>query len=96
MRWFLQQQGYQVNHKKVAGLLRLMGLETLYPKPNLSKANPAHQIYPYLLTGVKIGPVNQVWRTHITYIPMQKGFIYLGAVMDWHARCVLAWQLSNS
>jgi len=96
MQWFLQQQGYQVNHKKVARLLRLMGLEAVYPKPNLSKANPEHKIYPYLLRGVKIGQVNQVWSTDITYIPMEKGFMYLVAVMDWYSRFVLAWQLSNS
>jgi putative transposase len=96
MRWFLHQQGYQVNHKKVARLLRLMGLEAIYPKPNLSKANPEHKIYPYLLRGVKVKQVNQVWSTDITYIPMEKGFMYLVAVMDWHSRFVLAWQLSNS
>jgi putative transposase len=96
MRWFLGQKGYQVNHKKVARLLRLMGLEAVYPKPNLSKPNPAHKIYPYLLRGVKIERVNQVWSTDITYIPMSKGFMYLVAVMDWHSRFVLSWQLSNS
>ncbi len=63
MQWFLGQKGYPVNHKKVARLLRLMGLEAVYPKPNLSKANPAHKIYPYLLRGVKIEHVNQVWST---------------------------------
>jgi putative transposase len=82
MQWVLQQKGYQVNHKKVARLLRLMGLEAVYPKPNLSKANLAHKIYPYLLRGVKIEQANQVWSTDITYIPMAKGFMYLVAVMD--------------
>lgn len=82
MKWFLQQQGYAVNHKKVARLLRLMGLEAIYPKPNLSKPNPEHKIYPYLLRGVTIEQVNQVWSTDITYIPMAKGFMYLVAVMD--------------
>jgi len=96
MRWFLQQQGYQVNHKKVARLLGLMGLEALYPKPNLSKFNPEHKVYPCLLRGVKIEQVNQVWSTDITYIPMEKGFMYLVAIMDGYARFVLAWQLSNS
>ena len=95
MQWFLGQQGHQVNHKKAARLLRLMGLEAVYPKPNLSKANPAHKIYPCLLRGVKIERVNQVWSTDITYIPMAKGFMYLVAVMDWHSRFVLSWQLSN-
>lgn len=96
MQWVLQQKGYRVNHKKIARLLRLMGLEAVYPKPNLSKANGAHKIYPYLLRGVAIEQVNQVWSTDITYIPMVKGFMYLVAVMDWYSRFVLAWQLSNS
>jgi|GEM_PF-4643815 len=96
MQWVLQQKGYQINHKKVARLLRLMGLEALYPKPHLSKANRAHQIYPYLLRGVAIEQVNQVWSTDITNIPMVKGFMYLVAVMDWYSRFVLGWQLSNS
>jgi putative transposase len=93
---YLDTPYYQVNHKKVARLLRLMGLEAVYPKPNLSRRNPEHKIYPYLLRGVKIEQVNQVWSTDITYIPMEKGFMYLVAVMDWHSRFVLAWQLSNS
>jgi putative transposase len=74
-------------------LLRQIGLEAIYPKPNLSKANPA--LYPYLLRGLKIQQVNQVWSTDITYMPMQKGFMYLLAVMDWYSRFVLSWQLSN-
>jgi putative transposase len=96
MQWFLGQKGYQVNDKKVARLLRPMGLEAVYPRPNLSKPNPAHKIYPYLLQGVKIGKANQVWSTDITYIPMSKGFMYLVAVMDWYSRFVLSWQLSKS
>lgn len=96
MQWFLGQKGYQVNHKRVARLLRIMGLEAVYPKPNLSKANQTHKIYPYLLRGVKIEQVNQVWSTDITYLPMGKGFMYLVAVMDWYSRFVLGWQLSNS
>lgn len=96
MQWFLQQQGYRVNHKKVARLLRLMGLEAIYPKPNLSKRNLAHKIYPYLLRGIKIEQVNHVWSTDITYVPMAKGFMYLVAVMDWYSRFVLSWQLSNT
>lgn len=96
MRWFLQQQGRQVNHKKVKRLLRLMGLEAIYCKPNLSKPNGQHKVYPYLLRGLKIEKVNQVWSTDITYIPMQKGFMYLVAVIDWYSRYVLSWQISNS
>lgn len=96
MHWFLQQQGYEVNHKKVARLLRLMGLEAMYPKPNLSKPDLQHKVYPYLLRGLKIEKINQVWSTDITYIPMQKGFMYLVAVIDWYSRYVLSWQISNS
>jgi len=78
-------KGYQVNHKKVARLLRL---EAVYPKPNLSKVNPEHKVYPYLLRGVKMEQVNQVWSTGITYIPMEKGYMYLVAIMDWYSRFV--------
>jgi putative transposase len=75
MRWFLGQKGYQVNHKKVVRLLGLMGLEAVYPKPNLSKANPAHKIYPYLLRGVKIEQVNQVWSTDMDLLRVCIGSI---------------------
>jgi len=73
-----------------------MGLEAIYRKPNTSKPTPGHRIYPYLLKGVEITRVNQVWSADITYIPMAKGFLYLVAIMDWHSRCVLAWKLSNT
>lgn len=92
----LQRCGYAVNEKRVRRLLRLMGLEAIYPKPNLSRPDKMHTIYPYLLRGVAITSVNHVWSTDITYIPMAKGFMYLAAVMDWHSRYVLSWELSNS
>jgi len=76
--------------------MRKMGIEAIYPKPNLSKANPGHKIYPYLLRGLKIGEPNRVWASDITYIPMNKGFAYLTVIMDWFSRRILAWRLSNS
>ncbi len=88
--------GYCVNTKRVRRLLRLMGLEAIYPKRNLSKAHPAHTKYPYLLKGLHITQPNQVWCTNITYIRLAQGFIYLVAVMDWVSRYVLSWRLSNS
>ena len=96
MTFFLRQQGYQVNVKRTRRLMRLMGLEAVYPRPDLSAPDPAHGKYPYLLKGLYIGQPNQVWCSDITYIPMQKGFMYLVAVMDWYSRYVLAWELSNS
>lgn len=94
MTVWLQQQGYLVNHKRVARLMRQMGLEAIYPKPRLSKPAPGHRIYPYLLKGVNITRVNQVWSTDITYIRLRGGFVYLVAIMDWFSRYVLAWEVS--
>ncbi len=96
MRAWLQGLGHPVGRNKVRRLMRLMGLEAIYRKPNTSKPTPGHRIYPYLLKGVEITRVNQVWSADITYIPMAKGFLYLVAIMDWHSRCVLAWKLSNT
>ena len=76
--------------------MRLMGLEAIYPKPRLSLAAPGHQVYPYLLRGVTIDRVNQVWSTDITYIRLQAGFIYLVAILDWHSRYVLSWEVSTT
>lgn len=84
------------NIKRIRRLYRLMGLNAIYCKPNLSKANTEHVKYPYLLRGVTIDRVNQVWSTDITYIPMKNGFMYLTAVIDWHSRYVLSWRLSNT
>lgn len=93
---WLRGQGYQVNHKRIARLMQLMGLQAITPGPHTSKPAPEHKIYPYLLRGVNIDRVGQVWSTDITYIPMQFGFMYLAAVIDWYSRYVLAWTLSNS
>ena len=96
MTAWLRREGYQVNPKRVRRLMKLMGIEAIRPKPNLSKASAENRIYPYLLRGVRIERVNQVWSTDITYIRMQKGFLYLVAVIDWFSRRVLSWELSNS
>jgi len=85
-----------VNVKRVRPLMRLMGLEAVGPKPNLSKPQPGHTIYPYLLRGVVIDRPNQVWSTDITYVPMAKGFLYLCAIIDWFSRFILSWRLSNT
>jgi len=92
----LRNAGHEVNRKRVQRLMRRMGLEAVYPKPRLSARGAGHKVYPYLLRGVTIERVNQVWSTDITYIPMPNGFMYLTAVMDWHSRYVLSWQLSNT
>lgn len=96
MTAWLQKQGCQVNHKRVARLLRLMGLEALYQKPRLSQPGAGHQIYPYLLRGLKIARINQVWSTEITDIRLHGGFVYLTAVLDWHSRYVLSWEVSTT
>lgn len=92
----LKKLGYEVGIELSRTLMKRMRIEAIYQKPNLSKPNPNHKVYPYLLRGVKIERVNQVWSTDITYIPMRNGFLYLTAVIDWYSRCVLAWRLSNS
>lgn len=91
-----QKLGIRVNEKRIRRLMRLMGLEAIYRKPNLSKRNIEHQTYPYLLRNVEINRVNQVWSTDITYIPMKSGYMYLTAVIDWQSRYILSWNLSNS
>jgi putative transposase len=96
MAAWLITQGFPVNRKRVQRLMRLMGLVAIYQRPNTSKAAPEHTKYPYLLGGLTIDRVNQVWCTDITYIPLAKGFIYLVAIMDWHSRAVLAWRTSNT
>jgi putative transposase len=92
----LNLQGHEVNRKRVARLMRLMGLQAIYPGPRTSVAQPQHKKYPYLLRGLSITRPNQVWSADITYIPMPTGFMYLVAVIDWFSRFVLAWQLSNT
>jgi putative transposase len=93
--WLIS-QGEEVNRKRVQRLLRLMGLEAIYPKPRLSAADPSHRVYPYLLRDVGIKRVNQVWSADITYVPMPKGFMYLAATIDWYSRYVVSWRLSNT
>jgi len=93
--WLKEEKGHEVNRKRVQRLMRLMGIEAIYPKPNLSAGN-GHRVYPYLLRGVKIDRVDQVWSTDITYVGLPSGFMYLAAVIDWHSRYVLAWRLSNT
>jgi putative transposase len=96
MTAWLCAQGEAVNRKRVQRLMRVMGLETIYPKPRLSQGGKGHRIYPYLLRDVAIERVDQVWSTDITYIPLAKGFMYLAAVIDWYSRYVVTWRLSNT
>jgi len=93
---WLNEQGEAVNRKRVQRLLRLMGLEAIYPKPRLSAARAGHRVYPYLLRDVTIQRPDQVWSTDITYVPLACGFMYLAAILDWFSRYVLAWRLSNT
>jgi len=88
--------GYTVNRKRIQRLMRLMGLEALYPRKRTSIPNKAHRVFPYLLRGLAIDRPNQVWATDITYIPMARGFLYLVAIVDWASRAVLSWRLSNT
>ena len=92
----LRSKGFDVGKDRVRTLLRKMGLYAIYPKPNFSKRNQEHKIYPYLLRGLRIIKPNQVWCADITYIRLLHGFAYLVAIMDWYSRYVLSWQLSNT
>jgi putative transposase len=94
-KWLIQ-QGEPVNRKRVQRLMRLMGLEAIYPKPKLSAASRGHRIYPYLLREVSIQRPDQVWSTDITYVPLASGLMYLAAIIDWFSRYVIAWRLSNT
>jgi putative transposase len=93
---FLGDDGWVVNRKRVRRLMVVMGLEAMCPKPDLSKPNRAHTVYPYLLKGLEIVRPDQVWSIDITYVPLVGGFAYLCAVIDWYSRMVLAWTLSNT
>jgi putative transposase len=92
----LRQDGWLINHKAVARHMQEMGLRALYPGPNLSKRAPEQAVYPYLLRGLKITQANQVWGVDITYVPLQSGWVYLFAVLDWYSRFVVAWSLDVS
>jgi putative transposase len=94
-KWLVE-QGEEVNRKRVQRLMRVMGLEAIYPRPKLSTAGRGHRIYPYLLREVSIERPDQVWSTDITYVPLATGFMYLAAVIDWYSRYVIAWRLSNT
>jgi putative transposase len=92
----LAEEGFGVGRKQVRRLMLLMGIEAIYPKPNLSQPNAEHKIYPYLLRDYTISRANEVWSSDITYIRLRGGFVYLTAVIDWFSRYVLSWRLSNS
>jgi len=92
----LKRAGHDVNRKRIQRLMRLMGLEAVYPRPRTSIPYSGHMVYPYLLRGMSIDSPNQVWAADITYIPLNRGFMYLVAIMDWHSRKVLAWRVSNT
>ena len=96
MTAWLAREGEAVNRKRVQRLMRLMGLEAIYPKPRTSVAGRGHRVYPYLLRGVRIERPDQVWSADITYVPLRSGFMYLAATIDWYSRLVLAWRLSNT
>jgi putative transposase len=96
MHLFLTKQGFKVNPKRVRRLLRQLALEAIYPKPHLSRPEPGHRIYPYLLRDLPIVHPDQVWGSDITYIRLRHGFVYVIAIMDWFSRYVLSWELSVS
>lgn len=92
----VEQEGYAINHKRVERLMQVMGIQAVTPGPHTSRAHPSHPVYPYLLRGIQITEPDQVWCADITYIPMDPGYMYLVAIMDWYSRYVLEWELSNS
>jgi len=92
----LKRKGFTINRKRIHRLMNLMGLQAIFPKRSLSRRNPDHRIYPYLLRGMEITHRNHVWSTDITYIQLSGGFLYLTAVIDWYSRFVLSWRLSNT
>lgn len=96
MTELLQRDGYSVNHKRVYRLMRKMGIQAVYQHPNTSKRGIGHQTWPYLLRNRRIRYADEVWCADITYIPMERGYMYLVAVMDWFSRFVLSWRLSNT
>ena len=96
MRYFLDKEGYKVGRRHVRTLMRRMGIDVLYRKPNTSRRNKGSMIYPYLLRDLAVVRPDQVWAGDITYIPMRRGYLYLFVVLDWYSRRVLAWRLSNT
>ncbi len=96
MTVYVSEEGFEVNHKRVLRLMKKLGLEAIYPKPNLSKPNKEHLKFPYLLREIEITQANQVWATDITYIRLRGGFVYLLVIIDWHSRLVIDFEVSNS
>jgi putative transposase len=96
MAAWLNRRGEAVNRKRVQRLMRLMGLEAIHPGPRTTNRSPDHKIYPYLLRDVPIDRRDQVWSTDVTYLPLEGGYMFLAAVIDWHSRFVLSWRLSNT
>ena len=96
VNWLREREGVRVNRKRMQRLMRILGIESMAPKPNLSKPNKAHPVFPYLLRGLSVVRPNQVWATDITYIPLENGYVYLVAVIDWFSRKVLSFRLSNT
>ena len=96
LQGLLKREGFEVGRLHVRTLMRKMGIEAIYRRPNTSKPEPGHKIFPYLLRNVPVTQPNQVWAMDITYVPMARGFVYLAAVVDWFSRRVLAWRVSIS
>ncbi len=96
MTQYLRSQDYWVSPKRTARLMRVMGLQAVVPKRRMTRSNPDYKVYPYLLRNVPITRADQVWSADITYVPMNQGFMYLVAILDWFSRYVLSWQLSNT
>ena len=94
--WQLRRKGHTVNHKRIARLMRKMGIQAVLPGPHTSRKHPEHRIYPYLVKELEVVRPEQVWCSDITYIPLRNGWMYLIAVMDWYSRYVLSWELSNT
>jgi len=94
LRDLLRGEGIEIGRQRVITMMRRMGIEAIYRRPNTSKCSPGHKVYPYLLRGITVDRPNQAWAMDITYIPMARGFVYLAAVVDWFSRRVLAWRVS--
>jgi len=92
----LQKRGFNIGRLKTRRYMTEMGIDAIYPKPNLSKRNQENKIYPYLLRNMLINHANQVWSIDITYIKLRRGFIYLTAIIDWHTRCIVGWELDDT
>jgi len=92
----MKRLGYVIGRGRIRRYMHLMGYRAIYPRKSLSRPNKEHKVYPYLLRGVRVDHVNQVWGTDITFIPMSHGFAYLVVIMDWYSRCVLSWRLSTT